>query len=72
MVEYFWRMVFEGIREYWVNTKFFNIPISFENKNTKEDLKGAESLEPPATHARHSLAQALFGHILSSVIVAAV
>jgi hypothetical protein len=35
MIEYFLESVFEGIREYWVNTKSLHIP-SFRDKNTEE------------------------------------
>jgi hypothetical protein len=36
MVEYFWGRVFEGIWEYWVNTKSPHIPIFFGDGNTGE------------------------------------
>jgi hypothetical protein len=36
MVEYFWGRVFEGILEYWVNTKSLHIPTSFGDENTGE------------------------------------
>jgi hypothetical protein len=36
MIEYFWGRVFEGIWEYWVNTKSPYIPIFSGDGNTGE------------------------------------
>jgi hypothetical protein len=36
MVEYFLGRVFEGIGEYWVNTKSAHITTSFGGKNTEK------------------------------------
>jgi hypothetical protein len=36
MVEYFWGRVFEGISEYWVNTKSPHIPTFLGGGNTGE------------------------------------
>jgi hypothetical protein len=47
MLEYFWGRVFEGIWEYWVNTKSIHISTSFEDENTGEvnkALLGASKL----------------------------
>jgi hypothetical protein len=36
MIEYFWKRVFKGIWEYWVNTKSSHISIFFEDGNTRK------------------------------------
>jgi hypothetical protein len=36
MVKYFLERIFEGIEEYWVNTKFSLIFTSFKSENTRQ------------------------------------